>query len=174
MTVESFKLIPLSYRKSAVTPHLTPLSTLICFAAAALRCASVCFHTERRISAFWRVRFKKRSKIERFSSMPGAVYKPLLLHIIRCTFHIDNRTIANYGFWVEYASKTPLEVQCSRPPMLNAAFLTPESNNAASERSHQTALFSKRLLTPHYWLDMKGVWVLAHLTCPIHLWGNSK
>ena len=38
---------------------------IICFTADTLRCASVCFHTERGISVFWRVRFIKRSEIER-------------------------------------------------------------------------------------------------------------
>ena len=78
---------------------------LICFAVATLRCALVCFHTDRRISAFWRVQFKKRSEIERFPSMHGAVYKRLSLRIIRGTFHIDNRTVANCGFWLDTLPK---------------------------------------------------------------------
>ena len=40
----------------------------------------------------------------------------------------------------------------SRPPTSNAAFLTPESNNAASERSHQTTLCSKCI-----WLCIIGM-----------------
>ena len=31
-------------------------------------------------------------------------------------FHIDNRTVADCGFWLEYASKTPLEVVADLAP----------------------------------------------------------
>ena len=34
-------------------------------------------------------------------------------------FHTDNRSIAKCGVWLEYASKTPLEVVVARPHVRN-------------------------------------------------------
>ena len=95
--------------QQSYTPFISPNSQslrtelrfqFIRFAAAILQCASVCFHTEHRISAFWKVRFKKRSKIEQKD--PNALFG-LSLRIIRCTLLL------------EYASKTPLEVVADLP-----------------------------------------------------------
>ena len=55
--------------------------------------------------------------------MHGAVHKRLSLRIIRCTFHIDNRTVANCGVWLEYASKTPLEVVADLPRWMRLFWL---------------------------------------------------
>ena len=38
-------------------------------------------------------------------------------------FHIDNRTTANCGFWLEYASKTPLEVVADLPRRMRLFWL---------------------------------------------------
>ena len=38
-------------------------------------------------------------------------------------FHIDNRTVANCGFWLEYASKTPLEVGADLPRRMRLFWL---------------------------------------------------
>ena len=71
----------------AYTPFISPNSQslrtelrfqLICLAAATLRCASVCFHTECRISAFWRVQFKQRSKYRKVTSIRQA---PVFRHL---------------------------------------------------------------------------------------------
>ena len=86
------------------------------FAAAALRYASVCFHTERRISAFWRVQFKKTEcKIEQKDIITPMHCLAVPSALFGAPFHIDNRTVANCGFWLEYASKTPLEVGADLP-----------------------------------------------------------
>ena len=140
-------LYPFHIAKCAVTPHWTPLSIhplCCCY-------TPVCFHTECRISAFWQVRFKKRSKIEQKDIITPMHCLAFPSALFGAPFHIDNRTIANCGFWLEYASKTPLEVGADLPRRMRL-FLTPVSNNAASEHSHQTALFSKRL-----WLRIIGL-----------------
>ena len=38
-------------------------------------------------------------------------------------FHIDNRTVADCGFWLEYASKTPLEVVADLPHRMRLFWL---------------------------------------------------
>ena len=100
---------------------------------------------------FWRVRFKKRSKIEQKDIITPMHCLAFPSALFGAPFHIDNRTVANCGFWLEYASKTPLEVGADLPRRMRLFWL-PVSNNAASERSHQTALFSKRL-----WLRIIGL-----------------
>ena len=141
-------LYPFHIAKAAATPHFTPLS----INAATLRCASVCFYTERRISAFWRVRFKKRSEVLelRFPST-HAIHKRISLRIIRCILshrqphHRKLQLLARIRF--QNTSRGS-----SRHPTSNAAFLTPVSKNAASEHSHWTVLFSKGL-----WLRIIGL-----------------
>ena len=84
---------------------------------------SVCFHTEHRISAFWKVRFKTRS-IDRAEGHhhPNALLAfPSALFV--APFHIDNRTVADCGFWLEYASKTPLEVVADLPHRMRLFWL---------------------------------------------------
>ena len=102
---------PFHIAKWAVTPHWTPLSIhplCCCY-------TPVCFHTECRISAFWRVRFKKRSKIEQKDIITPMHCLAFPSALFGAPFHIDNRTVANCGFWLEYASKTPLEVGADLP-----------------------------------------------------------
>ena len=106
------------------TPFISPNSQslrtelhfqFIRFAAAILQCASVCFHTEHRISAFWKVRFKKRSKIEQQDIITPMHCLAFPSALFGAPFNIDNRTVADCGFWLEYASKTPLEVVADLP-----------------------------------------------------------
>ena len=106
------------------TPFISPNSQslrtelhfqFIRFAAAILQCASVCYHTEHRISAFWKVRFKKRSKIEQKDIITPMHCLAFPSALFGAPFHIDNRTVADCGFWLEYASKTPLEVVADLP-----------------------------------------------------------
>ena len=109
-----------------ISPNLQSLRTeihfqFIRFAAAILQCASVCFHTEHRISAFWKVRFKNRSKIEQDITPMHCLAFPSAL--FGAPFHIDNRTVADCGFWLEYASKTPLEVVADLPHRMRLFWL---------------------------------------------------
>ena len=106
------------------TPFISPNSQslrtelhfqFIRFAAAIFQCASVCFHTEHRISAFWKVRFKKWSKIEQKDIITPMHCLAFPSALFGAPFHIDNRTVADCGFWLEYASKTPLEVVADLP-----------------------------------------------------------
>ena len=83
----------------------------------------VCFHTECRISAFWRVRFKKRSKIEQKDIITPMQCLAFPSALFGAPFHIDNRTVANCGFWLEYASKTPLEVGADLPRRMRLFWL---------------------------------------------------
>ena len=104
---------------SAVTPHWTPLSIhplCCCY-------TPVWFHTECRISAFWRVRFKKRSKIEQKDIITPMHCLAFPSALFGAPFHIDNRTVANCGFWLEYASKTPLEVGADLPRRMRLFWL---------------------------------------------------
>ena len=113
------------------TPFISPNSQslrtelhfqFIRFAAAILQCASVCFHTEHRISAFWKVQFKKRSKIEQKDMTPmHCLAFPSAL--FGAPFHSDNRTVADCVFWLEYASKTPLEVVADLPHRMRLFWL---------------------------------------------------
>ena len=114
------------------TPFISPNSQslrtelhfqFIRFAAAVLQCASVCFHTEHRISAFWKMRFKKRSKIEQKDIITPMHCLAFPSTLFGAPFHIDNRTIADCGFWLEYASKTPLEVVADLPHRMRLFWL---------------------------------------------------
>ena len=110
---------PFHIAKCAVTPHWTPLSIhplCCCY-------TPVCFHTECRISAFWRVRFKKRSKIEQKDIITPMHCLAFPSALFGAPFHIDNRTVANCGFWLEYASKTPLEVGADLPRRMRLFWL---------------------------------------------------
>ena len=132
LSLKGYELLSLKFSLSfhlpfllSDTPFISPNSQslrtelhfqFIRFAADILQCASVCFHTEHRISAFWKVRFKKRSKIEQkdiITPMHNCLAFPSAL--FGAPFHIDNRTVADCGFWLEYASKTPLEVVADLP-----------------------------------------------------------
>ena len=114
------------------TPFISPNSQslrtelhfqFIRFAAAILQCASVCFHTEHRISAFWKVRFKKRSKIEQKDIITPMHCLAFPSALFGAPFHTDNRTVADCGFWLEYASKTPLEVVADLPHRMRLFWL---------------------------------------------------
>ena len=114
------------------TPFISPNSQslrtelhfqFIRFAAAILQCTSVCFHTEHRISAFWKVRFKKRSKIEQKDIITPMHCLAFPSALFGAPFHIDNRTVADCGFWLEYASKTPLEVVADLPHRMRLFWL---------------------------------------------------
>ena len=112
-------LYPFHIAKCAVTQHWTPLSIhplCCCY-------TPVCFHTECRISAFWRVRFKKRSKIEQKDIITPMHCLAFPSALFGAPFHIDNRTVANCGFWLEYASKTPLEVGADLPRRMRLFWL---------------------------------------------------
>ena len=112
-------LYPFHIAECAVTPHWTPLSMhplCCCY-------TPVCFHTECRISAFWRVRFKKRSKIEQKDIITPMHCLAFPSALFGAPFHIDNRTVANCGFWLEYASKTPLEVGADLPRRMRLFWL---------------------------------------------------
>ena len=141
------------------TPFISPNSQslrtelhfqFIRFAAAILQCASVCFHTEHRISAFWKVRFKKRSKIEQKDIITPMHCLAFPSALFGAPFHIDNRTVADCGFWLEYASKTPLEVVADLPHRMRLFWLRCQIMRLRS-------VHIKTPLTLHYWLDMKGV-----------------
>ena len=111
-----------------ISPNSQSLRTelhfqFIRFAAAILQCASVCFHTEHRISAFWKVRFKKRSKIEQKDIITPMHCVAFPSTLFGAPFHIDNRTVADCGFWLEYASKTPLEVVADLPHRMRLFWL---------------------------------------------------
>ena len=130
-----FYLYPFHIAKFAVTPHWTPLSIhplCCCY-------TPVCFHTECRISAFWRVRFKKRSKIEQKDIITPMHCLAFPSALFGAPFHIDNRTVADCGFWLEYASKTPLEVVADLPRRMRLFWL----------RSQITRLQSVHI-KPHY------------------------
>ena len=144
-----FNIYPFHIAKATVTPHLTPFSinTPVCFS----------LHTEHRISAFWRVRFKKRSEIECFLSMHAVHTQgkredlwPFPPHYLVHHFTLTTAPSQTAAFGQNTLPNASWG--SSRPPTSNAAFLTPVSNNAASERSHQIALFSKRL-----WLRIIGL-----------------
>ena len=118
--------------KWSYTPFISPNSQslrtelhfqFIRFAAAILQCASVCFHTEHRISAFWKVRFKKRSKIEQKDIITPMHCLAFPSALFGAPFHIDNCTVADCGFWLEYASKTPLEVVADLPHRMRLFWL---------------------------------------------------
>ena len=125
MAVSQWSLLKLcEYTVSSNTPFILPNSQslrtelhfqFIRFAAAILQCASVCFHTEHRISAFWKVRLKKRSKIEQKDIITPMHCLAFPSALFGAPFHIDNRTVTDCGFWLEYASKTPLEVVADLP-----------------------------------------------------------
>ena len=65
---------------------------IIGFTADTLRCASVCFHTDRGISVFWRVRFIKWSEIERKD----------VITKIKASFSFVN---VNFFGWINYPFK---------------------------------------------------------------------
>ena len=102
--------------------------------------------------------------------MHGAVHKCLSLRIIRCTFHIDNRTVANCGFWLEYASKTPLEVVADLPRRMRLFWLRSQIMRLLSVhiKPHyfQNAFDSALLAwyergiseTFSHWFETKGCW----------------
>ena len=95
------RIIPLSYRQIRSHSALNSTFNSSALLHAILQCASVCFHTEHRISAFWKVRFKKRSKIEQkdiITPMHCLAFPSTLFGV---PFHIDNRTVADCGFWLE-------------------------------------------------------------------------
>ena len=111
-----------------ISPHSQSLHTelhfqFIRFAAAILQCASVCFHTEHWISAFWKVRFKKRSNIEQKDIITTMHCLAFPSALFGAPFHIDNRTVADCGFWLEYTSKTPLEVVADLPHRMRLFWL---------------------------------------------------
>ena len=72
---------------------------------------------------FWRVRFKKRSKIEQKDIITPMHCLAFPSALFGAPFHIDNRTIADCGFWLEYASKTPLEVGADLPRRMHLFWL---------------------------------------------------
>ena len=111
---------PFHIAKFAVTPHWTPLlihPLCCCYTP------SVCFHTEHRISAFWKVRFKTRSKIEQKDIITPMHCLAFPSALFGAPFHIDNRTFAYCVFWLEYASKTPLEVVADLPHRMRLFWL---------------------------------------------------
>ena len=113
-------LYPFHITKFAVTPHWTPLSIhplCCCY-------TPVCFGLlSHRISAFWQVRFKKRSKIEQKNIITPMHCLAFPSALFGAPFHIENRTVANCGFWLEYASKTPLEVVADLPRRMRLFWL---------------------------------------------------
>ena len=162
LLVKALSSVP---RDSTYTPFISPNSQslrtelrfqFIRFAAAILQCASVCFHTEHRISAFWKVWFKKRSKIEQKDIITPMHCLAFPSALFGAPFHIDNRTVADCGFWLEYASKTPLEVVADLPHRMRLFWLRCQIMRLWSvhikPHYYQTALFSKRL-----WLRIIGL-----------------
>ena len=124
----SHKINQLKTNTPFISPNSQSLRTelhfqFIRFAAAILQCASVCFHTEHRISAFWKVRFKKRSKIEQKDIITPMHCLAFPSALFGAPFHTDNRTVADCGFWLEYASKTPLEVVADLPHRMRLFWL---------------------------------------------------
>ena len=88
-------LLYLATNTPFISPNSQSLRTelhfqFIRFAAAILQCASVCFHTEHRISAFWKVRFKKRSNIEQKDIITPVHCLAFPSALFGAPFHIDN------------------------------------------------------------------------------------
>ena len=89
-----------------------------------------------------------------------------LHHLVHIPFHTDKNTVANYGFWLEYASRDTPWGTCtcsSRSRTLNAAFLTSESNNAESEHYYENALDSIFFFT---WYE-RGILKSNHIECEV-------
>ena len=59
---------------------------------------------------FGKCGFKKRSKIEQNDIITAMHCFAFPSALFGAPFHIDNRTVTDCGFWLEYASQTPLEV----------------------------------------------------------------
>ena len=152
-------LYPFHIAKCAVTPHWTPLSIhplCCCY-------TPVCFHTECRISAFWRVRFKKRSKIEQKDIITPIHCLAFPSALFGAPFHIDNRTVADCGFWLEYASKTPLEVVADLPHRMRLFWL----------RCQIMRLWSVHI-KPHYSQNAFDSALLAWYERGIRLWKDKE
>ena len=66
---------------------------------------------------------KKRSKIEQKDIITPMHCLAFPSALFGAPFHIDNRTVANCGFWLEYASKTPLEVGADLPRRMRLFWL---------------------------------------------------
>ena len=137
------------------TPFISPkpqsLRTLLRFQLMPLHSGALRFAFRPSLGSphFGECGLKKGARYYRVLSVQ--VHKCISLRIIRCTLL----------HWQPHRRKLRLLARIrfqntsrgsSRPPTSNAAFLTPVLNNAALERSHQTALFSKRL-----WLYIIGL-----------------
>ena len=66
---------------------------------------------------------KKRSKIEQKDIITPMHCLAFPSALFGAPFHIDNRTVANCGFWLENASKTPLEVGADLPRRMRLFWL---------------------------------------------------
>ena len=66
---------------------------------------------------------QKRSKIEQKDIITPMHCLAFPSALFGAPFHIDNRTVANCGFWLEYASKTPLEVGADLPRRMRLFWL---------------------------------------------------
>ena len=156
---------PFHIAKCAVTPHWTPLSIhplCCCY-------TPVCFHTECWISAFWRVRFKKRSKIEQKDIITPMHCLAFPSALFGAPFHIDNRTVGNCGFWLEYASKTPLEVGADLPRRMRLFWLRCQIMRLRSihiKPHYSQNAFDSALLA---WYE-RGMRVLVEFGPWEHLW----
>ena len=78
---------------------------IIGFTADTLRCASVCFHTERGISVFWRVQFIKRSEIhvERkdvITAMHFLVESIIPSNIIKQQLNFFNGYVIDFNYYI--------------------------------------------------------------------------
>ena len=162
-------------RRETYTPFISPNSQslrtelhfqFIRFAAAILQCASVCFHTEHRISALWKVRFKKRSKIEQKDIITPMHCLAFPSALFGAPFHIDNRTVADCGFWLEYASKTPLEVVADLPHRMRLFWLRCQIMRLRSVH-----------IKPHYsqnaFESALLAWYERGICWKINIWSNS-
>ena len=107
--------LPLSYRQ--IRSHSALNSTFNSSALLLLYSSALRFAFTPSIGSphFGKCGLKKQSKIEQEDIITPMHCLAFPSALFGAPFHIDNRTVADCGFWLEYASKTPLEVVADLP-----------------------------------------------------------
>ena len=110
-----FHHIPLSYRQ--IRSHSALNSAFNSSALLLLHSGTLQFAFTPSVGSphFGECSLKKLSKIEQKDIITPMHCLAVPSALFGAPFHIDNRTVANCGFWLEYASKTPLEVGADLP-----------------------------------------------------------
>ena len=134
-------LIPLSYRQirshSALNSTFNS-SALLLLHSGVLRFA---FTPSVGFPHFGMCGLKNGAKIEQKNIITPMHCLAFPSALFGAPFHIDNRTVADCGFWLEYASKTPLEVVADLPHRMRF-FRNPVSNNFGAFTSNRIILIN--------------------------------